>query len=384
MRRIADGSIADRSGVVSLAIDTYRAVPTLGDAPGLLNLSWTLDEREWLAADLDALAAGVLERELASGLQGLHRYLVKDPYGSETLGPAVEAYFGLPGLAPHVSCAAGVNGLLHGLAGLAGAEGVAMADNVYPDFAHWLTRRGIAIRAFDAATPQALDVWSSDRGLIHLERPALFTAPWDSLDALRALCARLPQAIVLIDESNANYCPPAFSAATLTATFDNLIVLRGLSKAYGMGSLRLGYAVSSPTLTASVRAQLPALGVSSLSLLIGSAILACGDICGPLRTRIAEAKAHMRASLAACGVGPDALLPAGEALPYLLCDALPAPLDTAADTATMRIGVKRHPLWSAMGPRTIHRCSVPLRAARMALLQARFAEASAVGQPDRG
>lgn len=357
---------------MTLAIDTYRAVPTLGDAPGLLNLSWTLDEREWLAADLDALVAARLEEELASGLPGLHRYLVKDPYGGDTLGPAVERYFGLSGLAPHVSCAAGVNGLLHALAALPGADGVAMAGSVYPDFSHWLTRRGIAIRAFDADAPEALEDWSTHRGLVHLERPALFASPWDSLDALSALCARMPHAIVLIDESNANYCPPAFSAATLTATFDNLIVLRGLSKAYGMGSLRLGYAVSSPALTSRVRSHLPALGVSTLSLVLGGAILACGDIGAPLRARIAEAKTQLRASLGACGVDVTALLPAGEALPYLLFDALPAVLTDSGDPATLRIGTKHHPLWHPQGMRTIHRCSVPLRPERMALLQARL------------
>ncbi|TXH76046.1 MAG: aminotransferase class I/II-fold pyridoxal phosphate-dependent enzyme [Lysobacteraceae bacterium] len=354
---------------MSLAIETYRDVQTLGDGPALLNLSWTLDERDWLSLDLNALVADCLSMELDQDLAWTRRYLVKDPYGSDSLGNAVEHYFATAGLAEQITCAAGVNGLLHALAAMADENGVAMADAVYPDYAHWLQRRGIVVCALHDALPQREEALSAFEGIVHLERPALFPAAWDDAQAVRALCARMPRATILIDESNANYCAPAFSAAPLTREFDNLLVLRGLSKAYGMGSLRLGYCVSSAALTARVRRHVPALSASSLSLMIGREILTRGDISAPLRKRIAEAKAETRALLAACGADTE-LLPCGDALPYLLFSEPPSVLaETASVGAAPRILFKRHALWTVRGPREIHRCSVPLHTARMARLR---------------
>lgn len=365
-----------------LAIDTYGQVATLGDGPMLLNLSWTLDEREWLSVDLKALVGARLHDEVAAGLHWTQQYLVKDPYGCETLGGAVERCFGVAGIAGQISSGAGVNALLHGLASLP-QRGVAMADGGYPDYPHWLYRRDIPVYALDSAAfadGQASST-SADAAvdLFYVERPALFPAAWDSLDGLRRLCAAAADtgAIVLVDESNANYCAPAFSALALTAECDNLIVLRGLSKAYGMGGLRLGYCVSSMALTARVRHSLPALGASSLSLMLGREILDCGDIGAPLRARIAEAKQTAHALLDAAGLA-HARLPVADALPYLMFDAVPELLaDTHAGVLAgrlPRVALKRHPLWSADGGRALIRCSVPLRAERMALFAQRFAD----------
>lgn len=359
---------------MTLAIETYADQRALDDAPSLLNLSWTLDEREWLAIDLDALIADLLTSETEQGLPWLHRYLVQDPYGSASLGPSVERFFSCDGLAADVTCAAGVNGLLHALAALADDAGVVCANGAYPDFPHWLRQRGILANALEDLVATGSGASPRFRGIVHLERPSLFGSAWGRLDALRGLCAQFREAIILIDESNANYCAPDFSAAPLTREFDNLLVLRGLSKAYGMGSLRLGFCVSSPALTGRVRSRLPALGVCSLSLMIARGILDCGDIGAPLRARIAAAKAEALALIAGHdAAAAAAALPCAEALPYLLFSAAPswAAQDSGREGA-LRIRIKRYALWSAQGPCGIWRCSVPLRAERMALLRARL------------
>lgn len=339
-----------------LAIESYRHFGPLRDDGATLQLGWTCDERALLSISLDALARDCLRDELAGRADSLQRYLVTDPYGSATLGPGVESYFGLPGLAENLTCGAGVNALLHALSGLGRDLRACIADAVYPDFPHWLALAG--------AQPHPLRLDSPEvRGaLAFLERPAFIGEGWNALPALLALCRSVgEEGVVVVDESNANYCPPAFSAAPLTAQAPNLVVLRGLSKAYGMGSLRVGYAISSPRLTARVRALVPGLQASSLSLTVARRILEAGDVAVQLRARIAIARTASRALFAPWA---DALAaPAGEGLPYLLLKSVPAAL--TSPSAAIRLATKRHMLWAAgQNSHAIHRCSVPLDPAR--------------------
>jgi len=72
--------------------------------------------------------------------------------------------------------------------------------------------------------------------------------------------------MVLVDEAYAEYAD--FSVVSLTKKYDNLIVLRTFSKAFGLAGLRLGYAVANPRL-AQVIDKLPtpyAVNVVSLSM----------------------------------------------------------------------------------------------------------------------
>jgi histidinol-phosphate/aromatic aminotransferase/cobyric acid decarboxylase-like protein len=338
---------------MTLAIDTYRGFDPSGDDDAALQLAWTLDERELLAADLDALLHDCLHDELTGRSASLERYMVTDPHGAGTLGPAVERHFGVPGLAAHLTCGAGVNGLLHALAALGRGATVGVADDVYPDFPHWLALAGALVQPLRADGPPP------GARLLFLERPAFVGAGCNELAALRALCAAMADdGVVLVDESNANYCPPSFSALALTTEVPNLVVLRGLSKAYGLGSLRVGYAVSSAPLTARIRACVPGLQVSSFSLAVAARVLALGDVAAPLRARIAQRRTALRALLAPWR--GDVGVPAGEGLPYLLFDRVPAAL--ASTAAGRRVVTKRHVLWAAgRQGHTVHRCSVPLR-----------------------
>lgn len=353
-----------------LAIDSYHEVTALADSAEVLNLSWTLDEREFLSVDVHTLVTGCLAQEIDTQLQWTAQYMVKDPYGALALGPAVESFFGTSGLAPHVTCAAGVNALLHALAG-GWAGGTALLPvGVYPDFPHWLRRVGTPIVALprDVDLPQwQAALCSGGVAVVFIERPAFMGAPCDGLEHLRALCcaAEGAGAAVLIDESNANYLSLSDSAAPLTREIPNLAVLRGFSKAYGLGGIRVGFCVSSAALTPRIRAAVPPLQASSLSLLVARALLEAGDIAAPLRQRIAAMKRHAAALLDAAGL---ATLPCAQSLPYMLL------ADAAALERDGTVAAKRHPLWAGAGkPEYVHRCSVPLRPQRMTLFQNRLA-----------
>src|SRR2546423_12297085 len=100
------------------AFRSYESVDPAAPEGDKLNLAWTRDEREGLAVDLSAVLAAELRAEVDDGLVYLQRYLVRDPYGEQTLGPSVAAAFGLPAWRGHVTCGAGVVSLLYGMARL--------------------------------------------------------------------------------------------------------------------------------------------------------------------------------------------------------------------------------------------------------------------------
>jgi threonine-phosphate decarboxylase len=69
---------------------------------------------------------------------------------------------------------------------------------------------------------------------------------------------------LLIDEAFIDFAPTETLTAAATRS-DHLVVLRSLTKFFGMPALRVGYAVSTPEMVAQIDAQLPAWPVTSLA-----------------------------------------------------------------------------------------------------------------------
>ncbi|WDZ85850.1 aminotransferase class I/II-fold pyridoxal phosphate-dependent enzyme [Micromonospora cathayae] len=358
-----------------LANDSYRNVPTLTDGTDLLNLAWTLDEGTCLDVDLQQALADQLRHEVTGGLPSVNSYLVRDPYGEELLGPAVAALFPGTGEESDLVTGAGVISLLHCLVRLAGDRPVYVIGDVYPDLPHWADVAGVGcVSRHDVGggPDHAANAVAVGAGLVLLERPAL-TGEQVDLATVEALCAATAGqgTVVLVDESYANYHPPGYSALPLTSRLSNLVVVRGLAKAYGMGGLRLGFAVSSRALRARIRAAVPPMLASSLSLRLGRAVLALGDITAGLRSRVETARRETLAALA--GAGLEAPLSASRYVPFLF---YPAD-DHPAAVALRDRGIvgKRHVHWSERSRATAdrYRLSVPLRPDRLLLLRTRLA-----------
>ncbi|MBI5463708.1 MAG: histidinol-phosphate transaminase [Ignavibacteriales bacterium] len=66
------------------------------------------------------------------------------------------------------------------------------------------------------------------------------------LDDIAELCRRL-HALVVVDEAYIDFARNG-SVASLATTYDNLVVLRTLSKAWGLAAIRLGYCLAHPTI----------------------------------------------------------------------------------------------------------------------------------------
>src|SRR6185436_15704261 len=245
----------------------YKNYSDLEDTDGYLALGWTRDERSQLAADLDAVIASELRAELDRHLESVNRYDVLDPFGENELKSDVASFFAVPAERCRVTCGAGVLSLLRALAHTPFARRVAVVGDVYPEFPTAVRRAGGVCSGCDVAVAAARP-WGREITAVFLERPSLCGDHLSQLDAIARLCALAKRAgaIVGIDESNANYHEPSFSAVTLVPANDNLLVLRGFSKTYQLGSLRIGYCVSSERVSTQLRAAVAPLLVSSLSM----------------------------------------------------------------------------------------------------------------------
>ena len=110
--------------------------------------------------------------------------------------------------------------------------------------------------------------------------------------SLVALLEALPDCTLIVDEAYAEYTGRSF--APLVRRFENLVVLKTFSKAYGLAGLRVGYVVAHPRVAAEARRYQIPWAVDSLALL--AAETALGD-----QAYLREIVARIRGEVAAQG-----------------------------------------------------------------------------------
>lgn len=91
-------------------------------------------------------------------------------------------------------------------------------------------------------------------------------------ERLVALLTALPRCTIIVDEAYAEYTGSSF--APLVRRFENLVVLKTFSKAYGLAGLRVGYVVAHPRVAAEARKYQIPWAVDSLALLAAETALA--------------------------------------------------------------------------------------------------------------
>lgn len=187
------------------------------------------------------------------------------PYPTPTAEEAVHAAAKKLGIAP--ACIVFGNGsteLIHALPRAFEARQAVIAEPAFSEYRHACQRTGIPVA--EVPSPRATG-FLPDLGAIKAESPAgalVFIAnpgnPAGSLLAkdrlLTAIDAR-PDLIWIIDEAFADYADDANSLLPFAATRRHLIVLRSLTKFYGMAGVRCGYAVAGEKTADRLRAALP-------------------------------------------------------------------------------------------------------------------------------
>lgn len=81
-----------------------------------------------------------------------------------------------------------------------------------------------------------------------------------------------PSTMFLIDEAYIEFCPD-FSSISFMKTYDNLVVTRSFSKAYGLAGMRLGYSVAAESVIERLRERYNEKDVTELAKIAGSFVL---------------------------------------------------------------------------------------------------------------
>ena len=111
---------------------------------------------------------------------------------------------------------------------------------------------------------------------MYIANPNNPTGTWLTLDRIDAFMACVPDhVIVILDEAYAEYVnkPGYGSGLELLGRYPNLVVARTFSKAYGLAALRVGYAVSDPTLADFLNRLRQPFNVNSLAMVAAEAAL---------------------------------------------------------------------------------------------------------------
>ncbi len=107
--------------------------------------------------------------------------------------------------------------------------------------------------------------------MIILSNPCNPTSLGESRENILRLAQELPQTLVVADEAYMEFYNQ--SVIDCVEQYDNLIVLRTCSKAVGLASLRLGFAVCGPVLTGALRAVKSPYNVNAVSQAMGEVVL---------------------------------------------------------------------------------------------------------------
>jgi histidinol-phosphate aminotransferase len=152
---------------------------------------------------------------------------------------------------------------------------------------------------------QILARLDSRMGVVVVVSPNNPTGGVASRDELRQIAAAAPQALVMIDQAYIEYADEDLGPAALDLA--NVVLVRTMSKAWGLAGCRVGYAVGSPTVIAVLRAAGGPYSVAGPSLALALSQLSRGDAAMRAHVaRVREERAALRELLDARGVGARA------------------------------------------------------------------------------
>jgi histidinol-phosphate aminotransferase len=184
---------------------------------------------------------------------------------------------------------------------------------VYPIAIQATGATGVAVPALrdDASMPLGHDLAAMARAvnertrIVFVANPNNPTGTWVTAADLQAFIAKLPaHVIVALDEAYFEYTVglPLQNGIDWLRRFPNLVVFRTFSKAYGLAGVRVGYAVSHPSVADMLNRVRQAFNVSTIGL--AGAAAALDDtlhVSAAVNVAIAE-RARVTARLEAAGI----------------------------------------------------------------------------------
>jgi histidinol-phosphate aminotransferase len=120
------------------------------------------------------------------------------------------------------------------------------------------------------------DAIDDNTRLMFVANPNNPTGTWVGLDEIAAMMVQVPEhVLVVIDEAYYEYAdrPDYGSTLDLLEQYPNLVITRTFSKAYGLASLRVGYAISHPDVADILNRIRQPFNINSMALAAAIAVL---------------------------------------------------------------------------------------------------------------
>lgn len=126
----------------------------------------------------------------------------------------------------------------------------------YPTYTHFILHarsRGAQVvkltsdDLFNMTIDEILAAVTPDTKIIYLVNPNNPTGQTFEPEDIAKIARQARHAVVLVDEAYAEFA--GISAVSLVGEFENVVVSRSFSKAYGLAGLRIGYLVAQPAMT---------------------------------------------------------------------------------------------------------------------------------------
>ncbi len=115
------------------------------------------------------------------------------------------------------------------------------------------------------------------------------TGKYLTMPQVEAVRLALGDGILILDEAYVAFVEPSWPATDLLSR-GNVVVLRSMTKDYALAGLRLGYAIASQDIIATLRRVCPPWNVNAVAQRVGSSVLEHTDRFERTRSKIREAK----------------------------------------------------------------------------------------------
>ncbi|MHC4121789.1 MAG: histidinol-phosphate transaminase [Planctomycetota bacterium] len=141
--------------------------------------------------------------------------------------------------------------------------------SLYPVLARLQNCRAIEV-PFDSEFNLPAKLASTGAALTIICNPNAPTGSFVSIDELASLADDLA-GVLLVDEAYVDFAPD--NATRLVSEFDNVIVLRSMSKGYGLAGLRFGYAIAPADLMAGLLKVKDSYNIDSVAIALATAAI---------------------------------------------------------------------------------------------------------------
>ncbi len=139
--------------------------------------------------------------------------------------------------------------------------------------------------------------------VVFLCNPNNPTGQYLSQSEIEAIIDATGDGLLVLDEAYVSFVEDGWSSVELISR-GNVVVLRSMTKDYGLAGLRLGYSVASREITENLRRVRPPWSVNAVAQRAGAILLRLDDCLMPTMEKIKEARRYLIGELTRLGLTP--------------------------------------------------------------------------------